>query len=155
MQHQKELISEIRSRIEFLVAIAIFFLAFVYFFYRAIGSDDTVSNSVPLTWGIGVAFCILNYLFVGFASVLKEKALVWIRHIVSLNIFSFVPPIIILALMTKNPLPGYCEWPLIISLEGTLWIPIVTFILILYIMDWKIFCEIYSSTKKLFKRNKK
>lgn len=137
MSDQKEIISEIRTRIQLLITVGIFFLTFLLLFYKAIGSDEITSGVTASVWGIGVAFSIINYFIIGIADKVKVQTLVWIRRLVSINALLFVLPIIILALVLNDPLPGYYLWPFMICLVGIIFVPIVTFFIIAGMACWQ------------------
>ncbi len=143
-----ELIKEIRDRIQFLITVQIFFATMTYAFYKSIGSEEALANNNMLFWGIGVAFCLINYLTIGRGEEVAEKALRWIRNSISLNIGLFITPILLFALIVKNPVPGYYKWPFIISFNGSIWMPIATFLLISISLAW---AEVVW-VRKLFKK---
>lgn len=132
-----ELIKEIRDRIQFLVTVEIFFSAFIYTFYKVVGSSELVSNTNSLFWAIGVGFCILTYLMVGIASELGKNILRWVRNLISTNIACFAPLFVLMTVNIKGPLPGYYHWPFIISLIGALWLPIATFFVLCFVLDFR------------------
>ncbi|MEK7612269.1 MAG: hypothetical protein AAB407_02930 [Patescibacteria group bacterium] len=121
-----EIIKDIKDRIQFLVTIEIFFLTLTYSFFRSVGSDELVSNKNAFAWGIGVAFCIVNYLLIGNFTEFKSSFLKKICWTISANIFFFIIPILIFASAMSNPLPSYYNLPFYLSLTGTLWMPIIT-----------------------------
>ena len=133
------LIKEVRDRIQFLIMIGIFFSTFIYTFYKAIGSNEVIANTNALFWGLGVAFCIINYLLVGTVQDIKRKVLTWVRGSISINIALFILPTILLFLLVKNPISEYFAWPFVISLYGCVLMPFITFLLLLGIMYWQEF----------------
>lgn len=130
----KDLIKEIRDRIQFLVTAEIFFSTIIYTFYKIIGSDEILANNNTIFWGIGVAFCIINYLIIGFTKKATTRMLGWIRYAVSLNIGLFILPMILIALIIREPVSEYYKWPFIISFTGSIWMPIITFFLIIVVI---------------------
>lgn len=120
------LIQEIRDRIQFLITVEIFFSTVVYVFYKTIGSSDILANNNALFWGIGVAFCIVNYLMIGAVDEAFKKTLTLIKWSVSLNIACFILPMILLVFIAKNPVSAYYKIPFVISLYGAIWIPVAT-----------------------------
>lgn len=151
MQINKELISEIRIRIQLLITISIFFITFLGFFYKAIGSDNLISYKKLMIFGIGIAFCITNYFLVGLIRELK-KTLIWIHRFISINILFFVLPIILFALVVNKPQPSYYKLPFIISLNGLLYMPFLIFLYILIILYLQIWKKNINKTKILFKK---
>lgn len=148
MSNSKELIKEIRDRIQFLVTAEIFFSTLIYVFYKTIGSNEIIANNNALFWGIGVAFCMINYLIIGAGEEFNKKVLLWIRNVVSLNIFLFILPMLVLVLVAHQPLPDYYKWIFSISLGGSIWMPIATFLFIGGVIIWT---EV-SWIRKLFKK---
>lgn len=146
-----QIITEIRTRIQFLVTIEIFFSTLIYTFFKIAGSEEIISSTNALIWGIGVAFCILNYLSLGIVEKPKRVQLVSVRFLVSFNILLFVLPILLLVAVTKSPLPDYYIWPFKISFLGTLVMPFLTFLVILGIQYWqefRLFLELLRRKKK-------
>jgi hypothetical protein len=125
-----EITKDIKDRIQFLVTIQIFFASIVYGFYKSFESSELLSNNNASTWGIGVAFCILNYLLIGLLRDKQEHWGKWIKWSVSLNILLFFVPIIVLISTQHEAISGYWELPFKISLWGTLPMPLLTFLLI-------------------------
>ncbi len=151
MPNNKELISEIRNRIQFLVTVEIFFLSFLLLFSEFIGSNELISSGNALFFGVGIAFCILSYLWVGMIEELKRSQLIWVRGFVSLNLFFFPLLFVIIALVSHQTLPGYWKWLFEISFLGVLVLPILTFLTILGIQYWqgfRWFLEWLNSRKK-------
>jgi hypothetical protein len=136
-KNNQQIIRDIRDRIQFLVTVEIFFSTIIYLFFKVIGSDEIISNSNALFWGVGVSFCILNYLLVGTIEEPKRNLLTLVRGSISLNFAFFILPIMLLVVVVKNPLPGYYLWPFQISLWGAIVMPFVTFLLILGIQYWQ------------------
>ncbi|MFH1193045.1 MAG: hypothetical protein V1656_01885 [Candidatus Jorgensenbacteria bacterium] len=142
------IIQEIRSRIQFLVTIEIFFIAFLQLYSKVSGSETAVMNNNALVWVIGVAFCIVNYLVIGGSDELKPRQLLSIKNVVSLNIFLFAPLVVLFVMVTRNSFPAYYEWPFKISLWGTLWLPIATFFPIFSVQSWQTLRSIFEFLKK-------
>jgi hypothetical protein len=128
---RKELIREIRTRIQFLITVQIFFASMIYAFYKSTGGSEVLANNNTLFWGIGIAFCLINYLLIGWGDELSEGTLGWIRNSVSLSIALFILPIFLFALLVGRELPGYYQWFFLASFAGSIWMPVATFVLIL------------------------
>ncbi|RJQ28055.1 hypothetical protein C4565_04170 [Candidatus Parcubacteria bacterium] len=147
-----DFIKEIRSKIQFLVTVQIFFSGVMYAFYDAIGSEVIKDGTNTLFWGIGVAFCLINYLMIGILEESKERMFRWINISISINIACFILPFVILALVVRNPLPSFYNWPFIISFGGAIWMPIVTFSTIIGASYWNIFLWINKLLKNITKK---
>ncbi len=132
MKSNNDLVKDIRDKIVFVTAIAIFFLPFMYSAFRAVEMNDAKSNSEVLPWGVGIAFYILIYFFVG---MVNEKTntrwLDWIRGFIVAGTIAFVIPIFCEALYYNKPLPAYIYWPFLISIGAMALLPLLTFILVL------------------------
>lgn len=146
------IIKEIRDCIQFLMTVQIFFAAFVYTYFKTIGSNDLISNTNSLFWGFGVAFCIMNYLWVGMADEVRAKLLDWVRFLISLNIACFVLPIIIFLATVKAPVSGFPVLLFYISFEGCIWIPMATFVILMGILYWEGFRVILENWSKIVER---
>ena len=117
--HNEKSIKEIHSRIQFLVTVEIFFSTMIYAFYKSIGSDKVLANNnATLFLGIGVAFCIINYLAISSAKNVTERVLKWIRNTISLNIGLFILPMILFALIVRKPVSGYTNCHLLFLFMG-------------------------------------
>lgn len=148
----EKVVSDIRNHIQFLVTVEIFFSSIVFGFYKAIGSNDIISQNQSLVWGIGVGFCILNYLIVGLEKGFNKNLLIWVRRSIFVNLACFIITIIIFILVQYKPLPSYVSWPFIISLQGSLWIPTLTFLLIISAFYWIEIKWIWTFLQKLRKK---
>ena len=121
---KKELVRDIREKIQFLVAVEIFFSTLIYSFFRYVGSTENISNEQVAAWAVGVAATALVYLLIPILS--KELFLKIVAGLVSVGIVCFIISIFIVAMILgKNSLPISLEWPFKISLYGSLWIPLI------------------------------
>ena len=128
---EKELVKDIKDKIQFLVTIEIFFPALMYGILKATGTNEVISSSNASAWGLGVAFCIANYLFI--EEIRGEKTLKVIRSFLYSNLICFIPIIVSIVSVQHNPLSEIYIWPFTIGLHGSLWLPIVTFTLLIIV----------------------
>ena|ERR1051325_1145769 len=139
MTENKEIISEIRNHLQFLVTVEIFFSTLIHDFSKVMGSTDAISQDRSLVWGIGVGFCILNYILIGPCKEFDKNLLNWIKGSIFLGLAFFITPIIVTILVQHSPVPAYFKLPFTISILGSIWMPIVTFALIItasYLVDF-------------------
>jgi hypothetical protein len=132
----KELINEIRDRIQFLITIYILFSTVVYGFYKSIGSDEPLSNSNAFTLTVGVSCYIVIYLVVGNFAQVESRLMKGLKSFINVNLFFLVLPLLVLPSALHNSLPGYYEWPFRISLWGTLWLPILVLAVVMLLWGW-------------------
>ncbi len=92
------LIAEVESRLQFNVFVSIFFCTLLYSFFRSIGKDDVMANTVLRDWAAVPAFYLLTYVFCECGRSLIPKG--WLKRIDVLLLIGtalFVLPMILMA----------------------------------------------------------
>lgn len=83
-----------------------------------------------MTFGIGIAACILNYLLVSLLDETKTGVLKAVNASVVINLLVFIIPIFATSTVMNAPLPAYFILPFKITFMGTLLLPVATLVLI-------------------------
>jgi len=124
----REIVADIKANIQFLVTAEILMAAVMYGFFKAQGASEVISNDQTLAWYIGVAFSIFNYATIGIKEIFPGIFLKLVRFSVSLTLVLLGIVILLMAVIQYRPLPG-CFGPFFFAaLNGSLWMPIATFI---------------------------
>ncbi len=129
MPNNKELISEIRNRIQFLVTIAIFFSGVLYYFFNVF--DKNNASRIALQYALIVIFYLLSYFFFElFKNKINKTFLAFINVLTLLGVVVFIIPIFYLGVL-KNELSGFIDIILFnISIWGLFIIPALIFLTI-------------------------
>lgn len=130
MLENKELILEIRNKIQFITTIAIFFSGVVYYFFNIYDKDN--ANKIALSCASLVIIYLLSYIFFDLLkNRINGKFLELINILTLAGIGIFVFPILYLASL-KNELTVLDSITLKISLLGLLIVPGLIFLLIIF-----------------------
>ena len=134
--NHRNLIAEIRNRIQFLVMIAIFFSGLLYNFFNVY--DKTKSNNVALSYGMLVALYLIVYLLF---EIRKNKINAdWLERINILTLVGvgmFLIPIIFVSSAEKIPNSSILLILYWLSLHGLLIVPLLLIIIILWSLMFK------------------
>lgn len=126
----KELIKDIKDKLQFLVTVEIFYSALIYGFFKAAGSNEIISNFNASIWAISVALCIGAYITI--EELRERKLLLLVRSFLYASFICFIPLFILTSYIINALQPGASAlsgfawyWIFIISLTGSLWLPII------------------------------
>jgi len=131
--NHQNLIAEIENKIQFLVMIAIFFPAVMYYFFNIY--DRSNADKVALSYVGIVAAYLVNYIFFEtFKSKIKTNILKKINFLALIGISTFLLPVIYLSLIVTQPSVLLFMMQILfkISLCGLMIVPILLFIMILW-----------------------
>lgn len=141
-EDNKEIIIEIRNKIQFCTTIAVFFSGVVYYFFNIF--DKNNADKIALQFASIVIIYLLTYVFFDlFKYKISKKSLKIINDLILIGILMFIFPIAHLVSI-KNELTFISFISLKISLYGLIVIPVLLLIIILL-------SSIFYSTKKIRK----
>ncbi len=117
---------KIIHRLEFLIALSVFLPVTIDALYK---SDVLIGKDVVLNWGVVVGVLILCYLLANFrfSHIRNQFHENFINYCIVLNIFSFVPLLMIVGYFKNSVI--YFPWTTVtqLSLYALFWLPITLF----------------------------
>lgn len=151
-QNNQNLIAEIRGRIQFIITIAIFFVAAIYYFYNIYDKND--ANSVALSSTLFVVFYLIFYIsFESRGKMINLKYLKLINTLILMGAGIFLVPLIFLG-MTAAPQKGLTAFILIMFVKLqlftiSLWALAIFPLAILILLEVFSFLAFFEKKKKL------
>jgi hypothetical protein len=130
-KHEKS-VKELESRFQFLITLALFFPLIISNLYILAGGGEKSSAITILQWGIFISLLLAAYLiFIFLKKKTSSRFLSTLNIFVLINIFLFIPNIVIFAYNTQSlSLTGLTKWSLLISFNLLLWFPAAIFLLV-------------------------
>lgn len=124
-------VRELRSRLQFVIVLALFFPVVLESMYKAAGTDN-VSATIILQWGLLVAFLILSYLLL---ETIKERLQIkfvkLLDRLLLVQIAVFIPVLYVFAEgATKDHVSLLHIVPFTMAMHGMLWIPVILFLML-------------------------
>ena len=141
----KELIGDVREKIQFLITVAIFYAAFVAGYLELLKPDKVEILKHYSIFAMGVGLYVLLYLFL---DVVREKRiLLWVKGLVCANIVCLALLVTTTAFDQFSPIFGLNLLLFKISLVVASWLPWVLFIG-MFIYTGYIFIDLFSKKGK-------
>ncbi len=130
MSNDKEIISEIRSRIQFLITIAIFFIGLLYYFYKIFNPENAEKTTLSFAIVI-ISYLVLYLCFESLRNLINNYWFKIINILTLVDVGSFLVPAIYLSSL-KNNLGNLVEILLLkISLWVLLFAPVLTLLAVI------------------------
>jgi hypothetical protein len=143
MDSKKELISEAENRLEFVIALAVFFPTLLYSLAKMANQNELQANDIVLSWSAVIATYLVDYCFFQyFKKVAKTKIIKLVNFLPLLGVFSFIVPIWYFALYKNAEIVGF---KLFLFKTFVFGLPAVPLLLLIVLMVEIIFCSL---TKK-------
>jgi hypothetical protein len=137
-------VAESKELIQLSVTLAIFFSSAIYVLNQASGKTG-LNSAGALIWGIAIAVQVVNYFLIQWASQsITPRWFAWIKGSLVAGVLSFVIPLFIIGLYYNKALPNPAIWPFIVSMSMTIFLPLITFLIIEYCLVWVMILEVWS-----------
>ena len=105
-----DIVKEIKDRIQFLATVEIFFLNFLYDYFKIGGIDDLNSKKASLAFALAIVETIVSYVFVDRVNNASRKQMIFLRRTLSLNLILFASIIFVLVYDSYQQLGGLFIW---------------------------------------------
>jgi hypothetical protein len=140
---RKELMKESEDRLEFVIALAVFFPTLLYSLSKLASQNDQQANSMVVSWSIIVAAYLIDYcIFQYFKKIAKSIIIKFVTFLPLLGVVSFIVPIWYMALYKNAPISGFNAFLFRVFVFG---LPVVPLLLLIALLTEVI---IHQYTKK-------
>ena len=139
-KERKEVLSEIESRLQLVITMAMFFPTLIYAFFKFAGEAEQQTNETVLAFSTSVATYLISYiLFQLFKRKFKSALfLKWLNSLLLIGIVTFIPIILFLTVSKAITLTFFSGLYFLASLFAMAMAPVVVLLLIASYKLWDI-----------------